>query len=73
MTAGSKKEVIEPKGKISFGPFSEPHTIPTGWDVSALNSANQSLSGGNTYVTELVLSEAIQLVKSLNEDSEISI
>lgn len=73
MTAGSKKEVIEPKGKISFGPFSEPHTIPTGWDVSALNSANQSLSGGNNYVTELVLSEAIQLVKSLNEDSEISI
>ncbi len=73
MTAGSKKEVVEPKGKISFGPFSEPHTIPTGWDVSALNSADQAPGGGNTYDTELVLSEAILLVKSLNEDSEISI
>ena len=73
MTAASKKEVVEPKGKISFGPFSEPHTIPTGWDVSALNSADQASAEANTYATELVVSEAILLVKSLNEDSEISI
>jgi hypothetical protein len=67
----SKKEVVEPKGKISFGPFSEPHTIPTGWDVSALNSADQA--AWNTYMAELVESEAILPAKSLNEDSETSI
>jgi len=71
MTAGSKKEVVEPKGKISFGPFSEPRTIPTGWDVSALNSADQS--AWNTYMAELVESESILPAKSLNEDSETSI
>jgi hypothetical protein len=30
-----KPEIIEPKAEISFGPFSEPRTIPGGWDVSA--------------------------------------
>jgi hypothetical protein len=67
----SKKEVVEPKGKISFGPFSEPHTIPTGWDVSALTSADQA--AWNTYMAELVESESILPAKSLNEDSETSI
>jgi hypothetical protein len=67
----SKKEVVEPKVEISFGPFSEPHTIPSGWDVSALQSEQQAAE--NTFAAELAVSEALLLVKNLNEDSEVSI
>ena len=34
-----KPETVEPKAEISFGPFSEPRTIPGGWDVSAFYAA----------------------------------
>ncbi len=67
----NKKEAVEPKVKISFGPFSEPHTIPSGWDVSALNSEQQAAE--NTFAVELAVSEALLLVKNLNDDAEVSI
>jgi len=67
----NKKEAVEPRVRISFGPFSEPHTIPSGWDVSALESEQQSAE--NTFAVELAVSEALLLVKSLNNDSEVSI
>ena len=68
----SKKEVVEPKVKISFGPFSEPHTIPSGWDVSALDATEQQ-AAENSFAVELAVSEAILLVKNLNDDSEVTI
>jgi hypothetical protein len=37
-----KPEIVEPKAEISFGPFSEPRTIPGGWDVSAFYSSAQA-------------------------------
>ena len=36
-----KKDDDEASDTIAFEPFSEPRTIPTGWDVSALNSTNR--------------------------------
>ena len=39
MTPKKQNVVIEPRAEISFGPFSEPRTIPGGWDVSAFFTA----------------------------------
>lgn len=64
-----KKKVVEPRAKRSFGPFSEPRTIPEGWDVSELNLPGQSPS----KEAARELSEIIQFIESIDEDSEISI
>ena len=66
----NKKATPEPQAKISFGPFSEPHTIPAGWDVTAFDDGQQP---ENTFDAELAVSEALLLVKSLNADSEVTI
>ncbi len=65
-----QKATPEPKAKVSFGPFSEPHTIPSGWDVSAFEAQQKA---ENTFDAELAVSEALLLVKSLNADSEVTI
>ena len=69
MKAKKKKEVVEPRAKRSYGPFSEPRTIPAGWDVSELNLPGQA----HTFEAARELSEIIQFIESINEDSEISI
>jgi hypothetical protein len=67
----NKKEAVEPKAKISFGPFSEPRTVPSGWDISAFDSEEQAAE--NSFAAELAVSEALLLVKDLNADSEVAI
>ncbi len=65
-----KKDVVEPRAKRSFGPFSEPRTIPAKWDVSELAAPAQAL----TLKAALVLPETLlQLLESIDEDSEVSI
>ena len=64
-----KKKAVEPRAKKSFGPFSEPRTIPEGWDVSELNLPGQA----HTFESARELSEILQFIESINEDSEISI
>jgi hypothetical protein len=55
-----KHEKVEPKADASFGPFSEPRTIPGGWDVSAFFAPEQALQ---------VLPEALP-APELTDDSE---
>ena len=55
-----KHEKIEPKAEAPFGPFSEPRTIPGGWDVSAFFAPEASRQ---------VLLEALP-APELNDDSE---
>ena len=55
-----KHEKVEPKAEISFGPFSEPRTIPGGWDVSAFFAP---------LPAKLVLPEVLP-APELSDDSE---
>ena len=66
-----KSKDVEPKAKNAAGPFGEPRTIPCGWDVSALKSPAQEPE--NSLDSATVLSEALLLVKKLNDDSQVSI
>jgi hypothetical protein len=67
-----KSKDVEPKAKSASGPFGEPRTIPCGWDVSAFKGPVQE-PATNPLTSALVLSEALLLVKKLNDDSEVSI
>jgi hypothetical protein len=64
-----KKQVVEPRAKRSYGPFSEPRTIPGGLDVSEIHIAEQT----HSIEAAKDLAEIIQFIESINEDSEISI
>ena len=55
-----KPAIVEPKAEISFGPFSEPRTIPGGWDVSAFFTPEPARQ---------VLPEALPLPE-LSDDTE---
>lgn len=37
----TRKEAVETQAEQSFEPFSEPNTIPAGWDVSAFSSSER--------------------------------